>query len=212
IGTMPYFFAALSSRCRARSRATSSSNAVWSNRASALRTCDASWIGRRRRFFESTYANALSGRRARALAASSGTGLDFTTSARSVGRDRRSARLALWLLHLRRDLHRDLRLDPFTVRAAVVLRDLFPESRDRLRRSVRRRLAELISRSRVRHAFRHAVVPVRLPVTARTMATMSAATRTKKMIESSEAISTIGVPAGCAKIPRNGATSGSVIP
>jgi len=53
IGTMPYFFAAASSRCRAFSRAASFSNDVWSNRDSAFRTCDASWIGRRRRPFAS---------------------------------------------------------------------------------------------------------------------------------------------------------------
>src|SRR5688500_18405375 len=74
IGTMPYFFAARSKRWRARSRVASSANAVWSKRASAFRTCDLSWIGRRRRPCASTYANALSGRRARALAASSGNG------------------------------------------------------------------------------------------------------------------------------------------
>ena len=42
-----------SSRLRARSRAASSSNATWPNRASALRTCEASWIGSRRRPCES---------------------------------------------------------------------------------------------------------------------------------------------------------------
>ena len=112
----------------------------------------------------------------------------------------------------RRKLFGDLRLDPFTIRAAVVLRDLFPEARDRLRGRRCRGLAELIARSPGRHSIRHAVDPVRLPVTARAMATIRAATRTKKMIERSVAISTTGVPAGCAKIPRNGATSGSVIP
>ena len=73
IGTTPYFFAALSSRVRASSRAASSSNATWLNRARALRTCDASLIGRRRRPCESMYANALSGRFARSLALSGGT-------------------------------------------------------------------------------------------------------------------------------------------
>jgi hypothetical protein len=48
IGMIPCFAAALSSRLRARSRASSSSNATWLKRASAFRTCDASWIGRRR--------------------------------------------------------------------------------------------------------------------------------------------------------------------
>src|SRR5437667_9148445 len=39
MGTMPYFFAALSNRLRARSRAASSSKATWLKRASAFRTC-----------------------------------------------------------------------------------------------------------------------------------------------------------------------------
>ena len=42
IGMIPCFFAACRSRMRARSRASSSSNATWPNRASALRTCEAS--------------------------------------------------------------------------------------------------------------------------------------------------------------------------
>ena len=39
---------ALSRRLRAMSRAVSSSKATWPKRASALRTCEASWIGSRR--------------------------------------------------------------------------------------------------------------------------------------------------------------------
>jgi hypothetical protein len=54
IGTMRCFLAACSSRLRARSRAASSSNGTCPNLASALRTCDASWIGRRRLPPEST--------------------------------------------------------------------------------------------------------------------------------------------------------------
>ncbi len=53
-GTIPCFLAALSSRWRARSRAASSSNWTWLNRASAFRTWAASWIGSRRRPREST--------------------------------------------------------------------------------------------------------------------------------------------------------------
>lgn len=64
-GTMPYFLAAFSNRRRARSRAASSSNETRWNRLSAARTCASSWIGRRRRPWESMYANALSGRLAR---------------------------------------------------------------------------------------------------------------------------------------------------
>jgi hypothetical protein len=64
-GTMPYFFAAFSSRLRARSFASSFSNETWLKRDSAFRTCDSSLIGSRRRPRESTYANALSGRFAR---------------------------------------------------------------------------------------------------------------------------------------------------
>jgi hypothetical protein len=52
-GMMPNRLAALSSRCRARSRASSSSHATRSNRASALRTCASSLIGRRRAPVES---------------------------------------------------------------------------------------------------------------------------------------------------------------
>src|SRR5215467_7930660 len=70
IGTMPYFLAAVSSFLRARSRAASSSNLVWLKRASALRTCASSWIGKRRRPFESTYAKAALGSSARVLALS----------------------------------------------------------------------------------------------------------------------------------------------
>ncbi len=69
---MPYFFAAASSRWRAFSRAASFSNEVWSNRDNAFRTCDASWIGRRRRPFASMYANALAGSLALAVALSDG--------------------------------------------------------------------------------------------------------------------------------------------
>ena len=69
-GTIPNFLAAFSSRLRARSRARSSSNLTWPNRASALRTCASSWIGSRRRPRESTYANALSGRSARFVVSS----------------------------------------------------------------------------------------------------------------------------------------------
>ncbi len=53
IGMMPCFLAARSRRLRARSRAASSSNATWPKRASAFRTCEASWIGSRRLPFES---------------------------------------------------------------------------------------------------------------------------------------------------------------
>jgi hypothetical protein len=52
-GTMPYFFAAISSRRRAFSLAASSSNLIRSNRPSAARTCASSWIGSRRRPSES---------------------------------------------------------------------------------------------------------------------------------------------------------------
>jgi len=52
-GTMPYFFAAFSSRRRARSLAASFSNLIRSNRPSAFRTCASSWIGSRRRPSES---------------------------------------------------------------------------------------------------------------------------------------------------------------
>src|SRR5262245_23413969 len=72
IGTMPYFLAAVSSRLRARSRAPSSSNFVWLKRASALRTCASSWIGKRRRPFESTYAKSALRSSARLLALSCG--------------------------------------------------------------------------------------------------------------------------------------------
>ena len=41
-GTMLYFLAAFSSRFRERSRAASSSNFTWSNRASAFLTCASS--------------------------------------------------------------------------------------------------------------------------------------------------------------------------
>src|SRR5262245_10623561 len=70
IGTIPYFLAAPRRRLRARSRAASSSKATWLKRASALRTCDSSLIGRRLRPLESTYANALLGSFARFLASS----------------------------------------------------------------------------------------------------------------------------------------------
>jgi len=69
-GMMPCFMAALSRRLRARSRAPSSSNTTWLNRARAFRTCAASWIGRRRRPRESTYAKALAGSCARSFALS----------------------------------------------------------------------------------------------------------------------------------------------
>src|SRR3954469_6848531 len=72
IGMIPCFFAARSSRLRARSRASSLSNTTWLKRASAFRTCDASWIGSRRRPLESMYANALSGSWARSFARSGG--------------------------------------------------------------------------------------------------------------------------------------------
>src|SRR6185503_5450100 len=65
MGTIPYFLAAPRSRRRARSRASSSSNATWLKRASAFRTCGSSLIGSRRRPFESTYAKALLGSFAR---------------------------------------------------------------------------------------------------------------------------------------------------
>src|SRR5262244_2665895 len=72
IGTMPYFLAAVSSRLRARSRAASSSKLVWLKRASALRTCASSWIGKRRRPFESTYAKSVLRSCPRVLALSCG--------------------------------------------------------------------------------------------------------------------------------------------
>src|SRR3954454_20853426 len=72
IGMIPCFLAARSSRLRARSRASSLSNTTWLKRASAFRTCDASWIGSRRRPRESMYANALSGSCARSFARSGG--------------------------------------------------------------------------------------------------------------------------------------------
>jgi len=53
IGTMPYFFAALSSRVRARTRASSSSKRIWLKRDSAFRTWASSLIGRLRRPRES---------------------------------------------------------------------------------------------------------------------------------------------------------------
>ena len=52
-GTMPYRLAAFRSRLRARSRASSFSNATRSNRARAFRTCGSSLIGSRRRPFAS---------------------------------------------------------------------------------------------------------------------------------------------------------------
>jgi hypothetical protein len=52
-GTMPYFFAAFSSRRRACSLAASFSNLTRSNRPSAARTWASSLIGRRRRPSES---------------------------------------------------------------------------------------------------------------------------------------------------------------
>lgn len=53
--------------------------------------------------------------------------------------------------------------------------------------------------------------PARRPVTARTIATTSAPIRRKKTTASTAAISKTGGPAGWAKIPWNGRTSGSVI-
>jgi len=44
--SMPWRFAAARTFFRARSLAALLSNAVWLKRAIALRTCDASWIGR----------------------------------------------------------------------------------------------------------------------------------------------------------------------
>ena len=73
MGMIPCFLAALSRRLRARSRASSSSNVTWLNRARALRTCAGSWIGRRRWPPESMYAKALSGSCARSFALSDGT-------------------------------------------------------------------------------------------------------------------------------------------
>ena len=70
IGMMPCRLAARSSRLRARSRAASSSKVTWPNRASAFRTCAASWIGSSRRPCASMWANALSGSRARSFAPS----------------------------------------------------------------------------------------------------------------------------------------------
>ena len=69
-GMMPCFMAALSRRLRARSRASSSSNTTWLNRARAFRTCAASLIGKRRRPPESMYAMELSGSCARSFALS----------------------------------------------------------------------------------------------------------------------------------------------
>jgi len=62
-GTMPYLLAAVSNLVRARSRAASLSKETLSNLERALRTCDSSWIGRRRLLLESMYAKALSGSR-----------------------------------------------------------------------------------------------------------------------------------------------------
>ena len=53
-GTMPYLFAAISSRRRALSLAASSSKVTRSNRPSAFRTCASSLMGNRRRPSEST--------------------------------------------------------------------------------------------------------------------------------------------------------------
>ena len=106
----------------------------------------------------------------------------------------------------------DLRLDFFAVRAAVVLGDLLPEPGDRLFGRLRRGLPELVTRSQGLRLVHYGLDSPRLPVTARTIATISAARRTKKMTDRIVAISTTGVPAGWAKMPRNGATSGSVIP
>src|SRR5512143_902383 len=64
-GTILYLRAAVRSRLRARSLAASSSKATWLKRARAFRTCDLSLIGSRRRPFESTYAKAVFGNRAR---------------------------------------------------------------------------------------------------------------------------------------------------
>ena len=69
---VPGAVAALSTLPRARSRAAASSNPTWLKRESAFRTCDSSWIGRRRSPFEATFANALSGRRERCLPVSWG--------------------------------------------------------------------------------------------------------------------------------------------
>jgi len=91
---------------------------------------------------------------------------------------------------------RDLRLDPFTVRAAAVLGDLLLEAGDRLRGRLGRRLPELVARPRGLWVARHGFASPRLPVYARTSATIRAATSTKKTMERSVAISTTGVPAG----------------
>src|SRR6266511_5888587 len=64
-GTIPYFSAARTSCKRACSRASGLSNDTCSKRASAFRTCEASWMGRRFRPCEATYANGRAGRRAR---------------------------------------------------------------------------------------------------------------------------------------------------
>src|SRR4051794_28826255 len=95
IGWIPYFVAALSSRRRARSRTSSSSNATWLNLARAFRTCDASWIGRRRRACESMYAKAVSGSCARSFARSGGM---VTSSQELPARTARAVATALqWL-------------------------------------------------------------------------------------------------------------------
>src|SRR4029077_13900603 len=95
-----------------------------------------------------------------------------------------------------RSLVRDLRLDPFAVRAAVVLGDLLLEPGDRLQRRRGRGLPELVAWSRGPRVAHHGFATARRPVYARTSATMRAATSTKKTMERSAAISTTGVPAG----------------
>src|SRR5215831_17220383 len=83
IGTIPYFFAARRSLIRALSRAESLSKTVCSKRESALRTCDSSLIGSRRRPRESTYAKAVSGSPARAFASRRGMPANLPAKTRS---------------------------------------------------------------------------------------------------------------------------------
>src|SRR5262249_6973523 len=78
-----YFFAARRSLIRALSRAESLSKTVCSKRESALRTCDSSLIGSRRRPRESTYAKAVSGSPARAFASRRGMPANLPAQTRS---------------------------------------------------------------------------------------------------------------------------------
>src|SRR5213592_4167364 len=58
----------------------------------------------------------------------------------------------------------DLRLDPFAVRAAVILGDLFLQPGDRLIRRLRRGLPEMVQRSRRLEVTHYGFASPRLPV------------------------------------------------